>query len=111
MAFRPAARLRWTPACRRACATSEGGERAECSPANSRAAPDGTGGKERESRGDEGSCLRGRLSGPRRRPDRPRGVGSRLFFPGRLIGPQTRIPHFVGGAGVSPLRWVLRDRR
>ncbi|CAL8460621.1 g189 [Coccomyxa elongata] len=74
---------------------------AECSPAKSRAAPDGTGGKERESRGDEGSCLRGRLPGPRRRPDRLTGVGSRLrLFPGWLIGLQTRIP-FVGGAGIA----------
>ncbi|CAL8460850.1 g381 [Coccomyxa elongata] len=74
---------------------------AECSPAKSRAAPDGTGGKERESRGDEGSCLRGRLPGPRRRPDRLTGVGSRLrLFPGWPIGPQTRIP-FVGGAGIA----------
>lgn len=112
MGCRPAARLRWTPACRRACATSEGGGSAECSPAESRAASDGTWMLGKESRGDEGSCLRGRLPGPRRRLTGRRlsTLASSIFYPGWLIGLQTRIPLRRWG-GHRPLRWALRDRR
>ena len=101
MAFRPAARLRWTPACRRACATSEGGGEQSAVRRKAGRLQTGPEARKRTSRGDEGSCPRGRLPGPRRRLDRLTGVGSRLHFsPGRLIGLQNRIP-LVGGAAIA----------
>ena len=104
MTSRPAARLRWGPACRRACATSEGGGRAECRQTAVRRRPGcwrlELGLETRRRLGEKGELPSWRLPEPGRRCFV---LAGRLPapLPGWPIGSQTRMPLSRRGGGIA----------